>query len=97
MLYQLPNGKTIHLSIEDYLSLTDQDIQYLMSVNAGASVQNPWHGSPISKKSRPYIEEEEPVYEDDPLNGNSYEDDEDIIDHEDLMDDEVDGIDFEIE
>jgi len=94
MLYQLPNGKTIHLTTEEYLSLTDQDIQYLMSVNAGESVQNPWHGSPIYKRKRPYIEDEEPLDEDE----ESVESDEDILDHEDLVsDDDLGEIDFEFD
>ena len=37
MLYNLPNGKTIYLTIEQYLNLTDDDIQYLMSINAGCN------------------------------------------------------------
>lgn len=35
MLYNLPNGKTIYLTIEQYLSLTDQDIQELIALNYG--------------------------------------------------------------
>jgi hypothetical protein len=31
MQYQLPNGKVIYLSIEQFLEMTDQDIQFLMS------------------------------------------------------------------
>jgi len=47
MIYQLPNGKVIHLSVEEYLDLTDHDIQYLMSVNAGDHVSSPFYGSSI--------------------------------------------------
>jgi hypothetical protein len=38
MLYNLPNGKTIYLTIEQYLNLTDEDIQYLISIEAGTTV-----------------------------------------------------------
>jgi ABC-type transport system involved in cytochrome bd biosynthesis fused ATPase/permease subunit len=49
MLYQLPNGKVVHLSIEDYLELTHKDVQYLLSINAGEYIHNPWTESIISK------------------------------------------------
>jgi len=42
MLYQLPNGKVINISIDQFLDMTDQDIQYLMSVNAGDHCSNPF-------------------------------------------------------
>ena len=35
MLYQLPNGKIIFLTIEQFLDLTDEDIQYMISVDFG--------------------------------------------------------------
>ena len=49
MYYQLPNGKVIQISIEDYLDMTDQDIQMLMSVNAGDHIYSPFHGSVIKQ------------------------------------------------
>jgi hypothetical protein len=73
MLYSLPNGKVIYLTLEEYLELTDLDIQYLMSINHGESIQNPWHGSSISKFSPA---EENP-------NDLDYQEQE-IIDHHDL-------------
>lgn len=53
MLYQLPNGKTIYLTIEEFLSLTDQDIQYLVSVDCGEAILNPFRGSATVDKSQP--------------------------------------------
>ena len=47
MIYQLPNGKIIHLSVEEFLDLSDHDIQYLMSVNAGDHAPSPFYGSAI--------------------------------------------------
>ena len=47
MIYQLPNGKVIHLSVEEFLDLTDQDIQYMMSINAGDHVSSPFYNSAI--------------------------------------------------
>ena len=35
MLYQLPNGRVIHLSVDQYLSLTAQDIRDLNSMPIG--------------------------------------------------------------
>lgn len=50
MYYQLPNGKTVYLTIEEYLDLTDADIQYLVSLDYGESFLNPFHGSSVEKK-----------------------------------------------
>jgi hypothetical protein len=47
MLYQLPNGKVITLTVEEYLDLTDNDIQYLMALNAGDYANSPWSNSVI--------------------------------------------------
>lgn len=48
--YQLPNGKVVQMSVDEYLSLSDKDIQYLLSINAGDYISNPWTGSVITKK-----------------------------------------------
>ena len=40
MLYQLRNGKVIEMSVEQYLDCTDEDLQYLMCLNAGDVVVN---------------------------------------------------------
>ena len=45
MIYQLPNGKVINISIDQFLDLTDQDIQYFMSVNGGDYASNPFTDS----------------------------------------------------
>lgn len=45
MLYQLPNGKVINISIDQFLDMTDQDIQYLMSINGGDYCPNPFADS----------------------------------------------------
>ena len=60
MLYQLPNGKTIYLTVEEFLDLTDQDIQALMGMNAGEAVSSPFYGSAIKKgRSRQKTDEDE--------------------------------------
>ena len=52
MIYQLPNGKVIHLSIEEFLDLTDQDIQYLMSIDYGEHIRDPFSGSAVEKNTK---------------------------------------------
>lgn len=65
LLYQLPNGKTIYLTVEEFLDLTDQDIQALMSVNAGEAIGSPFYGSAIrGKKPKKEEEDEEAETED---------------------------------
>jgi hypothetical protein len=61
MYYQLPNGKVVQMSVEEYLNLTKRDIQYLLSINAGDYISNPWTGSVISsmKKELEDSEDEE--------------------------------------
>ena len=49
MIYQLPNGKVIHISIEEYLNLTHEDIQYLMAGDYGDHIINPFKYSVIDK------------------------------------------------
>ena len=45
MIYQLPNGKVINITIEQFLDMTDQDIQYFMSINGGDHCSNPFTDS----------------------------------------------------
>ena len=71
MIYQLPNGKVINITVEQYLDLTDEDIQYMMSINFGDHATSPWYGSAIKKapkraedseeidKSIDYVDEDE--------------------------------------
>lgn len=49
MLYNLPTGKVIELSVEQYLELTDEELEYLISINYGESIENPFFGSILSK------------------------------------------------
>lgn len=52
MLYQLPSGKTIYITIEEYLNLTDADIQYLVASNSGDTIINPFQGSAVQKNAK---------------------------------------------
>jgi hypothetical protein len=50
MLYQLPNGKVISITIDQYLELTDLDIQYLMSIDFGEHLVDPFFASAVETK-----------------------------------------------
>jgi hypothetical protein len=51
MIYQLPNGKSIELSIEQFLRMTDEDLKTLVAYNFGEEFNDPFifsvlkHGS----------------------------------------------------
>lgn len=49
MLYQLPNGRTIEMSVEQYLDMTDDDFEYLIAHNYGDELEDPWFGSVLTK------------------------------------------------
>lgn len=49
MLYSLPTGKVIELSTEQYLELTDEELEYLISINYGEHIENPFFGSFMTK------------------------------------------------
>ena len=55
MLYQLPTGKTISISFEQFLELTDEDIQYLVSINYGDVILSPFHKSSIKEKKQKIV------------------------------------------
>ena len=52
MLYQLPNGKVIYLTVEQYLDLTDLDIQQLMSIDYGDHIVNPFTDSAVVQNTK---------------------------------------------
>lgn len=58
MNYQLPNGKVVYLSVDEFLAMTDEDLQYLISIDYGDVIVNPFSGSAVDTKKKP--EELEP-------------------------------------
>jgi hypothetical protein len=58
MLYQLPDGRTIELSINDYLDFSDEEIRGLMAYDAGRMVNNPFYATAMSKPGKPEPEED---------------------------------------
>lgn len=64
MYYQLPNGKTIWLDVNEILNLTDRDIRELVACNAGEHLTNPWHGASIKTQQEDeedFVDEEDEV------------------------------------
>ena len=49
MLYQLPNGKVIEISTEQFIEMTDEELEYLIAYNYGDIMENPWYGSILNK------------------------------------------------
>lgn len=49
MLYQLPTGKVIEISTEQFIDMTDEELEYLVAYNYGDSLENPWFGSVLTK------------------------------------------------
>ncbi len=45
MFYQLPNGRVIEISTEQYFEMTDEELEYLIAYNYGEPLENPWFGS----------------------------------------------------
>jgi hypothetical protein len=49
MFYQLPNGRVLEISTEQYFLMSDEELDYLLAYNYGDIVENPWHGSILTK------------------------------------------------
>lgn len=45
MLYQLPNGKCVEISIEQYLRMSDEELNMYVAYNMGEEVNDPFAGS----------------------------------------------------
>jgi len=84
VLYQLPNGKTIYLTIEEYLSLTDADVQYLISLNCGDALLDPFYGSAVEKNTKEKFYDFDYLPNDDDEINNIPSDDEPFDEIEDL-------------
>lgn len=67
MQYQLPNGKVLNLSVEEYLSLTDDELQNLVATEPGEEPSYKIHHSrTLSKEKTPVNFEPEISEEVDP-------------------------------
>lgn len=54
MIYQLPNGKSVEMSTEQYFRMTDEDFQYLVASNAGEEINDPFSKSVL--RQRPVLD-----------------------------------------
>jgi hypothetical protein len=61
MLYQLPNGKVIEISTEQYLEMSDEELEYLIAYNYGDVMEDPWFGSVLHKREKVTVEVPEQV------------------------------------
>jgi hypothetical protein len=61
MIYQLPNGKSVEMSTEQYFRMTDEDFQFLVASNAGDEINDPFSGSVLRKP--PIIDKTTPIEE----------------------------------
>ena len=53
MFYQLPTGRVIEISLDQYLSMTNEDLEYLIAHNVGENIEDPFYGSRIKDKQIP--------------------------------------------
>ena len=83
MLYSLPNGKVIEISVEQYLDITDEELEYLISVNFGEYVENPFFGSVIHSNIIPSEEIDEVINI--IINDIAIEDEDKDIDYDDTV------------
>lgn len=49
MYYQLPNGKVIEMTTEQFVEMSDEELEYLIAYNYGDTYENPWMGSILTK------------------------------------------------
>lgn len=61
MLYQLPNGKVIEISTEQFVDMTDEELEYLIAYNYGDVQENPWFGSVLIKQVKEEFIEDLPI------------------------------------
>lgn len=57
MLYQLPTGKVIEISTEQFFEMSDEELEYLIAYNYGDVIENPWHRSILTKQTKDLYEE----------------------------------------
>ena len=61
MLYQLPDGRVIELSTEQYFDMSDEELRSLISTNYGENIENPFFVSVLQKPGAMVADEEEAI------------------------------------
>lgn len=59
VIYQLETGKIIYITVEQFLSLSDDELDSLSSMNIGEYAKSPWVGSVIRDKKKPKADPED--------------------------------------
>lgn len=61
MYFNLPNGRTIEISFEQWLQLTDEDIEYLTACeHHGELIEDPFFNSAAFKDKQKFIKDDLP-------------------------------------
>lgn len=64
MLYQLPSGKVLHLSVEEYLSLSDRELHELTNSGGGSEPSTKmYYGKRAKAAAESDMQSEEPCKE----------------------------------
>lgn len=79
MLVNLSNGKTIEMSVEQYLNMSDEEFQYLVATGAGEDIIDPFHQSYIKSNKKDRYDEDEEEEESDVSEDIDYEDEENSL------------------
>ena len=58
MIYQLPNGRVIHMSLEQYLDMTDEELRELATLgdNFTSEVSDPFFQSVLKDNSKSKVD-----------------------------------------
>ena len=59
MIYQLPSGRIIEITLEQYLEMSDDDIEFFIAYEVGEFNENPFYSSVIKTKTKTEEELEE--------------------------------------
>ena len=57
MTYQLPNGQVIHLSIEEFLSISDDELNSIAQCGYGEDPSHSFYYGPQKKEKKKEVEE----------------------------------------
>lgn len=59
MIYQLPTGRIIYITVDQFLALSDEELDALSSQNIGEYARSPWIGSAIRNPKKKVKEDHE--------------------------------------
>lgn len=59
MIYQLPTGKIIYITVDQFLALSDEELDALSTQNIGEYARSPWVGSVIKKPAKKQPKEDQ--------------------------------------